>query len=166
MKKLWFAALLFASPMVFAQSLSCQIFDFQSKQVQQERNTILAKYEHRNIDTLSEQEAQEWNRASLLSEKMVCTFSGSLKQAFAVFRADKRYGLGQYSPKFPRELPRKKYNQMFDYKKITQDLMIIPQGNQVEMTLGLVEDESAWSYHFILRQEGKQVRIERRQLSS
>lgn len=166
MKKLWFAALLFASPMVFAQSLSCQIFDFQSKQVQQERNTILAKYEHRNIDTLSEQEAQEWNRASLLSEKMVCTFSGSLKQAFAVFRADKHYGLGQYSPKFPRELPRKKYNQMFDYKKITQDLMIMPQGNQVEMTLGLVEDESAWSYHFILRQEGKQVRIERRQLSS
>lgn len=166
MKSLFLIGILLSSTTIYAQSLSCQVFDYERKQVQQERNRVFAKYKNRDIEKLPEKEMLEFNQASLLSEKTICTFSGSLKQAFAALRTDKRYGLGEYSPKFPRELPTQKYDKTFKSKEFVENLVIVPEAHQVKMNLNVSDELSGWSYHFILRQEGKKVRIERRQLSS
>ena len=162
---------LLATPFVAqANSLQCQYFDYESKEIQTERNQVLKKYENRQIEQLSESESAEFNLASLLSGKTECYFSGNLNQAYAAFRVNKSFGLGKSATVFPKTLPKLPYQKRWTGKKdgieTTEIWKITQQGKQVILDNTVIDDVTANGDITIFTPMGNRVKIERRFYSS
>jgi len=120
---LWAALLPLATQ---AAALSCKHFEYED--LAPERDAVLKQYENRNVEKLSAKESAEFNQAMMLSGKTVCTFSGSLNDAFATFRMDKKFGLGRSLAKFTKTLPAKNYQKSVQSKEDTEKWKITHKG--------------------------------------
>ncbi len=153
---LWAALLPLA---VQAAPLSCKTLEGDDIP---ERKAILKKYENRDIEKLSAKESEEFNSVALLNAKTVCTFSGSLNEAFAVFRMNKEHGFGYISAKFPKTLPAKNYKKSVKSKEDKETLEITHKGKQVIVDY-MVEDDVGYSgSNTQFTPRDKVVQIERR----
>ena len=154
---LWAALLPLATQ---AAALSCKHFEYED--LAPERDAVLKKYENRDVEKLSAKESAEFNQAMMLSAKTVCTFSGSLNDAFATFRMDKKFGLGRSAAKFTKTLPAKNYQKSVQSKEDTEKWKITRKGKQVILDK-MVEDDVGYSASTTtFTPNGKIVHIERR----
>lgn len=154
---LW--ALLLLPLIAQAGALSCKHFEYES--LDEERNAVLKKYENRDFEKLSDKERDEVNQTNMLNSKTVCTVSGSLNEAFAIWRKDKKWGVGSSSAKFTQTLPAKNYKKKLNFKDYTVTWEITRKGKQVVLEESY-EDEGYSATTTTFTPNGNTVQIERR----
>ena len=157
---LW--ALLLLPLIAQAGALSCKHFEYES--LDEERNAVLKKYENRDFEKLSDKERDKVNQTNMLNSKTVCTVSGSLNEAFAIWRKDKKWGLGDSSAKFTQTLPAKNYKKKLNFKAYTATWEIKRKGNQVVLEEAY-EGEGYIGTTTTFTPNGNTVRIESRTYS-
>ena len=91
-----------------AATLQCKKFEPESKEVEAERNQKGSGNGFNN---------------ELLAAKHVCQYQGTIKDAYAAFRADKKNGLGDSKAGFPRNLPPIPSKKPSDTKKAGKKLL-------------------------------------------
>jgi len=91
-----------------ASALQCKKFEPESKEVEAERNQKGSGNGFNN---------------ELLAAKHVCQYQGTIKDAYAVFRADKKNGLGNSKTGFPRNLPPIPSKKTIRYKESGEEII-------------------------------------------
>ena len=91
-----------------AAALQCKKFKPESKEVEAEHNQKGSGNGFNN---------------ELLAAKHVCQYQGTIKDAYAAFRADKKNGLGDSKAGFPRNLPPIPSKKTIKYKESGEEII-------------------------------------------